>query len=69
MGLNEDIEARTKPCFYCGELTQPWAGNPGLWPIVLPQNQMPEFHHVKCVKIRLDLLESILCTVKDSNIK
>jgi hypothetical protein len=45
------------PCYYCGELTDSLAGNPGKWPVILCHRDepgVPKVHHSACVSARLD---------------
>ncbi len=44
-------------CYYCGEMTNSFAGNPGKWPVVLSHSDepgKPKCHHEECVILRLD---------------
>jgi hypothetical protein len=44
------------PCFYCGEWTNGYAGDPGLWPLQFCQPDgtgVTRFHHTRCVSSRL----------------
>lgn len=46
------------PCFYCNEITDSFAGNPGRWPLVFAHPDgtgIVKHHHVKCVVDRLNL--------------
>src|SRR5688572_707455 len=48
------------PCYYCGEPTSSWAGNPGLWPLLFPHSDEPgvvKSHHISCVTERLNRVE------------
>ena len=43
-------------CYYCGEMTNSLAGNPGEWPVMLCHKDEPgkvKHHHTKCVMYRL----------------
>lgn len=42
-----------EPCHMCGESCDGLAGNPGKWPIMLPVEGMPRWHHTGCVAARL----------------
>ncbi len=49
-------EGHDKPCYYCGEPTNAFAGNPGRWPVALPHADEPgvvKWHHGGCVSRRL----------------
>lgn len=42
----------SSPCAECGELTQPYAGDPGIWPTLLPSDKelgKMVHYHIKCV--------------------
>jgi hypothetical protein len=44
------------PCFYCGEQTVRYAGDPGLWPLYFCQPDgtgITRIHHTRCVTSRL----------------
>lgn len=43
-------------CFYCGEMTSEFAGDPGMWPLVFSQPDgtgIARWHHARCVVRRL----------------
>lgn len=42
-----------EPCHMCGESCDGLAGNPGKWPIMLPVEGIPRWHHTGCVATRL----------------
>lgn len=45
-----------QPCYYCGDPTDVFAGNPGLWPLPFPHADEPgvvKWHHTDCVMARL----------------
>jgi len=45
------------PCYYCGEKTESYAGNPGKWPIFLCHSDDPgkvKPHHTECVQMRIE---------------
>ncbi len=49
-------------CYYCGEETNHYAGNPSLWPLVFSHKENPGVavsHHMKCVQMRLDEYEEM----------
>lgn len=55
--------AEYAPCFYCGELCNDLAGDPGLWSLYFPDPDQygsgyGRHHHTKCVMRRLDDLSS-----------
>lgn len=54
--LRETEEKKDGACYYCGEKTNSFAGNPGLWPVRLCHVDEPgkaKYHHAKCISIRL----------------
>ena len=54
------------PCYYCGEKCEPFAGNPGKWPIMLCHSDEPgktKPHHVECISARLRIFDRLM---KDS---
>lgn len=56
-GLRQLISYIGKPCYYCNELTEPLADNPGRWPIVLchpDEPGVPKHHHAGCISQRLE---------------
>lgn len=45
------------PCFYCGEMTSSYAGDPGRWPLRFCQRDgtgITRYHHTRCVTDRLN---------------
>ena len=49
------------PCYYCGEQTNSWSGDPGLWPLRFCHSDDPgksKWHHTACVTGRLAAAES-----------
>lgn len=56
--LSQDYEP--KPCYYCGELTNSFAGDPSVWPLHFPHPDEPgvvKQNHVGCVMKRLQAAE------------
>ena len=52
----EPFEGHNKPCYYCGELCNGLAGDPGQWPVPLCHPDDPgrvKWHHINCVTTRL----------------
>lgn len=49
-----------EPCHLCGELCDGLAGNPGKWPIMLPVEGAPKWHHTGCVAARIAELHEAL---------
>ena len=50
------IDGNGDPCYYCKEKCDGFAGNPGMWPILLAHSDEPgvmKAHHMKCVQERL----------------
>lgn len=47
------------PCFYCGEQTSQFAGDPGRWPLVFCRNGtgIAKHHHARCVADRLSFAQ------------
>jgi hypothetical protein len=53
----ERFEGHDKPCYYCGELCNSLAGNPGLWPVAGCHPDEPgvtKYHHSSCTFERAD---------------
>src|SRR4051812_39596035 len=51
-------ELEVSPCAFCGKACEPWAGNPGKWPVLLPSPDGAgalKAHHVSCVMERLSV--------------
>lgn len=50
MNKNILIETQSKLCYYCVDLIDSLAGNPGKWPIVIcHENGIPLFYCTKCI--------------------
>ena len=50
------MEGHNKNCYYCGQLCDSLAANPGLWPIPLFHKNDPgkvNWHHIRCVTRKL----------------
>jgi hypothetical protein len=53
---------KNKSCYYCGKETDPLAGDPGEWPVMLPHADDPgkaKPHHIKCVLDRLEAFDRL----------
>jgi len=49
-------QGHNKPCYYCGEPCNGFAGDPGLWPLAFCHRDEPgvmKWHHSRCVTRRL----------------
>jgi len=49
-------QGHNKPCYYCGEPCNGFAGDPGLWPLAFCHRDEPgvmRWHHSRCVTRRL----------------
>ena len=50
------LDGHNEPCYYCGELTNSLAGDPGSWPLGFTHNDgtgVVRWHHTRCVQERL----------------
>lgn len=62
-----DRQAHDGPCYYCNKPTNGYAGNPGMWPVMLCHPDDPgvvKYHHVKCVSERLAEVERLKAEAK-----
>lgn len=53
---SEKAEGDDEPCFYCSEPCDPYAGDPGRWPVGFAQADgtgICRWHHARCVVDRL----------------
>lgn len=64
---NPGTSGNGEPCYYCGELCDSFAGNPGKWPIILCHKDAPgvsKAHHSACISSRLELVMSEVAAVE-----
>lgn len=55
-------EGHNEPCYYCNQLCNDAAGNPGLWSLGFTHEDEPgvvKWHHTGCVQLRLRGMEAI----------
>lgn len=56
-------EGHGEQWYFCTELCDSLAGDPGEWPIGFPHKENPgvvRYHHSRCVTVRLDLLSRLI---------
>jgi hypothetical protein len=65
---NYENDGHNQPCYYCGELCNNFAGDPGQWSVRFPEKDDPgkmKSHHMGCLLKKLDVCKKYKQTLED----